>query len=57
MAVAVCPPVTQSAAAAQHVERYYSMDGTPSPQSVPHVYYPELDEEAFQSDEEIQKVC
>lgn len=51
MAVAVCPPVLQSQS---HIDRYYSIEGTPSPQSV--VYYPELDDEAFQSDEEIQKV-
>lgn len=44
-----------------HLDRYYSLETTPSPQSVPpqHVvsgYYPELEDDAFHSDEEIQKV-
>ena len=44
-----------------HLERYYSMEMTPSPPSVPqqHVvpdYYRELDDDAFHSDAEIQKV-
>lgn len=43
-----------------HLERYYSMEMTPSPPSVPqqHVvpdYYRELDDDAFHSDAEIQK--
>lgn len=43
----------------QYNGRYYSLGGTPSPpppDSVASGYYPELDEDAFHSDEEIQKV-
>ena len=60
MAVAMCP--TNQYDQYVHLDRYYSsMEGTPSPpSSVPqHVvpeYYQEFEDDAFHSDEELQKV-
>lgn len=61
MAVAMCAhsnPMSSymtCGAPMPHADRYYSLEGTPSPPSVPqqNVYY---DDDAFHSDEEIQKV-
>lgn len=60
MAVAMCPS-SFSQYIPGHLDRYYSMEATPSPPSslqhhvVPE-YYHELEDDAFHSDEELQKV-
>ncbi len=60
MAVAMCATQNHYGMHAGHVDRYYSMEGTPSPpSSVPHVvpeFYTEFEDDAFHSDEELQKV-
>ena len=62
MAVAMCSSSQYMHPAGHHIDRYYSMEGTPSPPSSVHQhhvvpeYYAEFEDDAFHSDEELQKV-